>query len=88
MRLRSLRFCIFRNQWPIPESGFIGRNASVFPHVGLKNTTNIGRIERGLGVMGCGCYIRVTFSIKGGHPERRTMAFLDTGIRARSLEKW
>ena len=43
-----------------------------FPEVGLKNTTNIGRIKRGLVVMGCVVDVvrGVLASIKRGHPER------------------
>ena len=43
------------------------------PKIGV----NIGRIERGLGVMGCVLdVVRVLYSVKRGHPERHPRAFL------------
>ena len=43
-----------------------------FVDVGLKNATNIGRIERGLVVMGCVVDVvrGILASNKRGHPER------------------
>ena len=47
----------------------------VFLNVGLKNTTNVGRIDRGL-VMGCVLDVRyrVLASIKRGKVEKQRLA--------------